>query len=203
MDNWIKAIAGAQDASGAPARTGIVTSYNGATHEAKVKIQADGGDEADDGPQDTGWLPCVSLGTGSASGFYAALSPGQQVLIVHENGHNENGIVLGTVPSTTQPPPMAANKIGTGGTAQTATAVMAAGEILLVHSSGSVIRMCADGSIYLRGNVNVDGTLRVNGDIFDRVGELDVLRQHYNNHTHGGVQAGGATTATTSLHDPT
>jgi hypothetical protein len=66
----------------------------------------------------------------------------------------------------------------------------------LVHQSGSFLKLVADGTIRINGDVHV------NGDVYDKHGSLDRLRRNYDAHVHGGVFPGGADTATTSNPDP-
>jgi hypothetical protein len=65
-----------------------------------------------------------------------------------------------------------------------------------VHQSGSFLKLCNDGKVY------VNGDLHVNGDVYDRHGSLDRLRGNYDAHAHGNVTNGGGVTATTNAPDP-
>jgi len=49
-----------------------------------------------------------------------------------------------------------------------------------VHKSGSFVKLTNDGTVQVKGDLHVDG------DVYDRHGSLDRLRQHYDAHTHGG-----------------
>jgi len=62
------------------------------------------------------------------------------------------------------------------------------GEFWLVHATGSFIKLCNDGSIQMQGD------LRVAGDVYDRHGSLDRLRRHYDAHTHDDPQGGAVST---------
>ena len=51
-------------------------------------------------------------------------------------------------------------------------------QLVLTHSAGAVVRLCADGSIYSRGEWHHDGGLRVNGNVYAELNitaKLDVL----------------------------
>lgn len=48
-----------------------------------------------------------------------------------------------------------------------------------MHQSGSFLKLCNDGTVQIKGD------LHVSGDVYDRNGSLDRLRQHYDIHTHG------------------
>ncbi len=168
-------------------RFGIVASYDPNTGAAKVRLQ----------PEDilTGWLPVLSQWVGAGWGMHAPLTGGEQVLVVMQEGDGEHGIVVGRAWSDAMRPPAAPP-----------------GELWLVHQSGAFIKATNAGQVSLQdasgasitlannGTVNVNGVLAVSGDIIDRDnahGSINALRTAYNAHHHPGVQAGGASTATT------
>jgi phage baseplate assembly protein gpV len=88
-------------------------------------------------------------------------SPGDQVLVLAQEGVADHGLIIGRAYSDVQPPPQAAP-----------------GEFWLVHKSGSAIKLSNDGT------VNIQGDLHVDGEVFDRSGPISRLRQHYDAHTH-------------------
>ena len=90
-----------------------------------------------------------------------APAPGDQVLVVAQEGDAENGVILGACFSAPMPPPASAP-----------------GELLLVHASGASLRMGNDGT------VRVTGDLIVDGEVSDRHGSLDRLRRLYDRHSH-------------------
>ena len=192
-----KARAAAMLAQQAQLRYGTVASVDGARHRVKVTLQPEG--------TVTGWLPVLTTAAGAGWGLLALPLPGMQVALMGEGGSNTNLLVMGAVHSTADQPPAPAAAIGAGGTPSGASVPGAAGELLLVHSSGSALRLCADGSIYLRpasGTLGIDGSLRVNGDVSDRHGSLDRLRMAHDGHVHGNVQNGGGQTSGPSIVDP-
>lgn len=75
------------------------------------------------------------------------------------------------------------------------------GETALYREGEHYIILKADGTIAIKANggVDIDGDLRVNGDVSDNVGKLSKLRDNYNQHTHVGNL--GASTATTDKQD--
>jgi phage gp45-like len=87
--------------------------------------------------------------------------PGDQVLVVPQEGDIEQGIIIGACYSRVQRPPAAQS-----------------GEFWLVHKSGSFIKLGNDGIVH------VGGDLRVSGDVYDKEGSLSHLRNTYNTHTH-------------------
>lgn len=88
-------------------------------------------------------------------------NPGDQVLLVPQEGDIEQGIIIGRSFSNNQMPPAAPG-----------------GEFWLVHQSGSFLKLCNDGTIRMNGD------LHVQGDVYDQHGPLSGLRTHYNAHTH-------------------
>ena len=112
--------------------------------------------------------------------MWAPPSPGDQVLILAQEGSADHGVVVGRAFSGTQPAPS-----------------VATGELWLVHSSGTAIKLTNDGTVQVEGPMKVNGSmtvagnLHVDGDVFDDHGALSDLRSKYNIHTHidsrGGV----------------
>jgi len=186
-----------QIASIGQTRYGILTSFDPVRHLGRVTLQPEG--------VLTGWL---EMGT-SMPGWQMVPPLGGQVVVLPREGDSANGIIVAHVYSTPNPPPQSPNALGTGGTPSTSNAPMVSGETLFKGPSGAVLRVCADGSVYIAGPVNIDGPLHVNGDItstsgdvYDKHGSLDRLRGKYDLHGHTGVVSGGATTGLTTLPDP-
>jgi Type VI secretion system/phage-baseplate injector OB domain len=157
--NIIKQHAGALDQGSGQPRFGIVTSVNPSTATAKVTLQPEG--------VLTGWLPVLSPWVGAGWGMYCPPSPGDQVLVVAQEGEAEHGLIIGRAFSNMHVPPDAP-----------------VGEFWLMHKSGSFIKLQNDGTI------QVQGDLHVAGDIYDRQGPLSRLRGHYNGHTHADSRGG-------------
>ena len=156
MDRLLNALKGqgaSQDqATGAP-RFGVVTSVDPATATARVTLQPEG--------VLTGWLPLVSPWVGNGWGLVCPPSPGDQALIIPQEGDAEHGLVIGTTWSDTTAPPAAPS-----------------GELWLVHKTGSFGKLQNDGTIQIKGD------LHVAGDVYDTHGPLSGLRAHYNAHVH-------------------
>lgn len=159
--NAVKAHAAALDGAMAQARFGVVTGFDPQRYAAQVLLQPEG--------VLSGWLPVLSARVGAGWGIAAPLTPGDQVLVVAQEGDAEHGVIVGAAYSGPQPPPQAPQ-----------------GELWLVHQSGASIRLANDGT------VRVQGDLHVSGDVYDARGSLDRLRQHYDVHTH---PPGGSTTS--------
>lgn len=151
--NLIKQQAGALDQGGGQPRLGTVTSVNPAMATARVTLQPEG--------VLTGWLPILSVWTGSGWGMCCPPSPGDQVLVVAQEGDAEHGVIVGCAYSNTHKSPNAP-----------------VGELWLVHKTGSFIKLQNDGTIRMQGDLHVEG------DVYDQHGALSRLRGHYNEHTH-------------------
>jgi type VI secretion system (T6SS) baseplate-like injector VgrG len=166
--NIIKQHAGAMDQGGGQPRFATVTSVNPANATAKVTLQPEG--------VLTGWLPVLSPWIGAGWGMACPPSPGDQVLVLAQEGNAEHGIIIGRAFSAAQ------------GSPETPV-----GELWLVHRSGSYIRLQNDGTVRMKGDLHVDG------DIYDRQGALSRLRGHYNAHTH--IDSRNGTTSTPGQTD--
>jgi phage baseplate assembly protein V len=135
-------------ALGAAPRCGLVTSFNPATMRAKVAIQPDG--------QITGWLPVLSQWVGVGWGIVAPLQPNDQVLVLAEENDAAHGVIVGRYFSDVDTPPQGA----------------AAGELWMVHQTGSTFAMKADGSVLLiTATLNIqapgggDATVNITGNL--------------------------------------
>ena len=153
LSNAIKSHASSLDQSTGQIKFGTVTSVNSQNATARVLIQPDG--------VLSGWLPMLSQWVGSGWGMVCPPDPGDQVLLVPQEGDVEQGIIIGRTFSNKQKPPE-----------------VPGGEFWLVHQSGSFLKLCNDGTI------RVNGDLHVEGDVYDQHGPLSGLRTHYNSHTH-------------------
>jgi phage baseplate assembly protein V len=167
--NTVKARAGGLDGLAGAARFGLVSSFDPTAYAARVMLQ----------PENilSGWLPILSAWVGAGWGFAAPLTPGDQVLVIAQEGSAEQGVIVGCVWSAVDAPPGAP-----------------AGELWLCHQSGSFVKLLNDGTILLAaGTVNITGNLVVSGDISDQAGAhgtLDALRNAHDGHTHADPQGG-------------
>ncbi len=156
MDRLMNALKGqsaAQDQSTGAPRFGLVTSVDPATATARVTLQPEG--------VLTGWLPILTPWAGNGWGLVCPPSPGDQVLVIPQEGDAEHGLILAASWSDKTAPPPAPS-----------------GEFWLLHRSGSFLKLQNDGTIQVKGD------LHVSGDVYDSHGPLSALRTHYNAHTH-------------------
>jgi phage baseplate assembly protein gpV len=149
-------------------RFGTVTSVDPNTATVRVMLQPEG--------VLSGWLPLLSPWAGAGWGMMCPPAPGDQVLVVAQEGAAEHGVIIGRVFSNQQRPPSAPS-----------------GELWLVHQSGSYLKLQNDGT------VQIGGDLHVSGNVYDSVGSLSRLRGHYDAHTH--TDPTGGVTTTTSQPD--
>ncbi len=134
-------------------RMGIVASSDANTATAKVLLQPEG--------VLTGWLPVLTQWSGSGWGMSCPPSPGDQVLVIPQEGDAQHGLIVGRLFSNLVRPPIADP-----------------GEITLTHQSGCSIRLLNSGI------VTIQGDLHVSGDVYDGHGPLSKLRNDYNIHIH-------------------
>ena len=156
--NALKAQGASQDQSAGAPRFGTVTSVDPATATARVTLQPEG--------VLTGWLPLLTTWVGNGWGLACPPSPGDQVLVIPQEGDAEHGLIIAaTWSDQTKPPPAPS------------------GEFWLVHRSGSFLKLQNDGTIQVKGD------LHVAGDVYDSHGPMSSLRNHYNLHVHPGIGA--------------
>lgn len=171
MDRFLNTVKACADAvmqgQGQP-RFGTITSVDPNSGTAKVAFQPDG--------VLSGWLPILYPWVGAGWGMVCPPAPGDQVLVLPQEGQAEHGVIAGRIFSTQQRPPLAA-----------------VGEIWLVHNSGSYLKLLNDGT------VQIGGDLHVTGDVYDSQGSLSRLRTHYDAHSH--TDSRGGTTTTTNQPD--
>jgi hypothetical protein len=169
--NRLKAQAATLDQAQGQPRFGVVASVDPASYTARVRLQ----------PEDvlSGWLPILSPWIGAGWGLACPPSPGDQVMVLAQEGDAEHGVIAGGAWSAAQRPPV------------DDTLVPQSGEFWLVHRSGTFLRLRNDGSIEGRAAVwRLSGDLHVDGDVYDRHGPMSALRQHYDQHRHIDSQGG-------------
>jgi Type VI secretion system/phage-baseplate injector OB domain len=124
--------AGAMDTGSGRPRWGIVQSVDPARPAVRVLIQPEG--------VLTGWLPVVLPWAANGWGLIAVPQPGMTAFVMSDLGSADEGVVVGFAHNDGNPVPVPPAAIG-GAAAQ-----VQPGEIALVHASGSVVRLCADGT---------------------------------------------------------
>ena len=114
------------------ARRGIVTNFDPIKFRAMVTYQPSGAP--------SGWLSITSQWVGAGWGILAPLQLNDQVLVLAEDGDSGNGVIVARYYSEIDTPPQ-----GVG-----------AGELWLIHQTGSKINLKADGSINITSTVAVN-----------------------------------------------
>lgn len=99
----------------------LVSSYDPKTHKAKVLLQPNG--------QETGWLQIHAHHIGNGWGQVHGLQVNDQVMVSHQYGDLESGIVVGRVHDDSEKAPE-----------------VKSGEMLLQHEKGQKVFLAADGS---------------------------------------------------------
>jgi phage baseplate assembly protein gpV len=164
--NVMKAQAAALDRAQGQPRFALVASVDPARYSVRVLLQPEG--------VLTGWLPVLSAWVGAGWGMACLPAPGDQVLVLAQEGDGEHGVVVGAAFSDQVPPPAAP-----------------AGELWLRHRSGVALKLTNDGTLRIEGPVHVAGNVYIEGtlyaqDIADAAGSLSRLRSRYNAHLHPG-----------------
>lgn len=158
--NHLRGQASQLDQAWAHPRIGVVSSFDAQTYTARVLVQPEG--------VLSGWLPVASAWIGNGWGLACPPSPGDQVLVLWQDGDAEQGVVAGRLWSGAAPPPQTP-----------------AGEFWLVHKSGGYLKLHNDGSIESQApSWTHHGDLHVSGNVYDVHGSVAQLRGHYNAHVH-------------------
>lgn len=136
-------------------RLGTVSGYDPNTYMVKVQLQPEG--------VETGWLPLGSPFVGSGFGIAVGPAIGDQVEVQFPDGDLSSGVVSMRFYSDAARPP-----------------AVPSGEVWIVHSSGSLLKLHNDGSIEINatagikytgtshafhGPVTMDQTLQATGQI--------------------------------------
>lgn len=169
MDRWMNALRGqaaSLDLAAGKPRFATVSSVDPTKALVRVTFQ----------PENvlSGWLPLLSHWVGVGWGLCSPPAVGDQVLVLPHDGDAEQGVVIGSIWHDAATPPQTPS-----------------GELWMVHSSGSFLKLKSDGSIagqatqfVLQGDLHVTGNILASGDVQDGHGTLARLRGHYDGHTH-------------------
>jgi len=165
--NVLKAHASALDRAQGQPRFALVASVDPARYAARVTLQPEG--------VLTGWLPILAPWVGAGWGTVCPPNPGDQVLVVAQEGDADNGVIVGRSFSDQARAPQAP-----------------VGELWMVHASGSFLKLLNDGTVRVQGDLHVVGNILASGDVSDGAGALSRLRGHYDAHTHSDPQGGSS-----------
>ncbi len=158
--NLVKSHASQLDQGWAQPRLATISSVDPATYTARVTVQPEG--------LLSGWLPVTGTWVGNGWGMACAPMPGDQVVVLWQEGDAEQGLIIGRLWSQATPGPNAPP-----------------GEFWLVHATGSYLKLHNDGSIESNAATwTHHGNFVATGDVSDGRGPLSALRNDYNVHTH-------------------
>lgn len=179
------------------ARQAVVSSYNPADYSVRVRLQPEN--------VETGWLPVATLKAGNGWGVFAPPSPGDVVVVIFEHGERGAGMVIGSLYGDRFRP-----------------VNVAAGEMLIRHQSGSLLRFNNNstvrlesagaltssapawthtGPMTLAGNLTVNGTASATGTMSAPTvaasSSLTVAGKEMGGHTHTSGGSGSQTSPPT------
>jgi phage baseplate assembly protein V len=212
--NALAAKASALDASSARLRWGIVTSVDPSGPLARVLIQPEG--------VASQWMPILHPVAGSGFGIVAMPQVGQQVAVSFQEGDHGSGVILGAAYSTTHLPPQpGGNTVQPGEFAvvhPSGSFLHFRGQDVFVSGNRDVnVTAARNTTVTSVGTATVSATGAVtiasaaslalnapavsggaSGSTPRRLATEDFVLTTFNNHTHTGVTAGGATTGAPS-----
>jgi len=190
LANHMRQIAKQAVASISVAMPGIIKSVNPANGAVKVTLQPGG--------IETGFIPYMSALTG-ASGIVALPLQGAQVLVVFDHGDNEAGVAVGSLWDVNNKPPAnyAPGEVWLTNVSGSVVKITNDGKITATDKSGSIVVLSGDGKVTITasGGLTINANVTVNGKV-TATGEGTFSGHTVTQHTHGGVTAGGAFTAT-------
>ena len=172
MADWIETVklhAATQAGALGQPRHALVTSVDPTSHSVKVSIQPEG--------IESGWIPDAVV---AANGLRIACPAeiGTQVLVVPVEGDAEHPVVVARLFDVLITPPTSP---ATGNPVQ-------AGEIGIFLNGGCYIHL-SKSSIFIGGELVIDGSIRVSGDVVATSVSLA-------GHVHQGVQPGSGISGT-------
>jgi phage baseplate assembly protein V len=147
----------------------------------------------------TTWLPMLVQRAGNDVSFWS-LEKGEQVLVLSPSGELTQGVVLGSInqkdhPAIAQSADVHRTQYGDGAVIEYDRKAHCLKAVL---PSGATAELVADGGLTVTGDVKVIGNIVSTKDITDHTRSMKEDRDIYNQHTHGGVLSGGASTAKTT-----
>ena len=185
--NAIKADAGRMIGRQSQPRVGIVESIDATHYQARVRLM----------PEDrlTGWLPIGTQMVGAGVGIVSPPAPGQQVIMMPQEGDAEHWFVVGGSYSVQNLPPVS----------QATQKPVQPGEVG-IFSSGASMHLVGD-TFHIRAetlevtatNTNITGDVAISGKLTVQgvvKSMADVLAKAVSllDHLHGGVKSGGGNT---------
>lgn len=112
----------------------LISSYDG-QGRVKVTIRPPEGENA---PVESNWMPLGQIGVGNGFGIAVGPQIGDQVMVVFEGGDINSGTVVARIHSTQAP-----------------SMPVPAGEIWMVHQSGSMLKFLNDGDVQVQSQRDI------------------------------------------------
>lgn len=114
-------------------RNAVITSVDPDTYSAKVRYEPHDPDDPDNGG--SGWIPVQAIATGAGFGIYSVPNVGDPVEVAFQEGDHMTGRIQQRHASEQHQPPPG----------------MKAGEHWMVHGTGAVLALKADGTVFMGG----------------------------------------------------
>ena len=144
-------------------RMGIISNYDPATYKVQVVVQPQNNDSPD--KTNTGWLPLFSPWVGNGWGFFAPPAIGAVCAIHYSEGsHTGAFVTLCTFNQVMKP------------------VAVDAGEMWLLHETGSYIKLQNNGEVEISGKVKVNLGNIDEGNLKKLLTEA--AAEVFNGHTH-------------------
>ena len=156
---------------------GEIVSLNG--HYAKVKVNYKNF-------QETEWyfIPQISTQAYKSSILYEI---GTEVAAMKSEYYN-NGCIIGAIYNKKDTSPTNDKNIK--------TVVFSDGSVVEYNKQNHTFKLDIKGNAVVKANkVNIDGDLEVSGNVSDRKGSMQEIRDKYNSHTHGNGNNGANTSS--------
>lgn len=177
-------------AGGGHLRCGLVNAYDPVAYRVKVVLQPEG--------IETGWMPILTLMSGSSFGVYAAPSQGNEALVFGLEGDAQVLVCLGFLNNVEDvPPTIQSGEVKVIAKAGGSMAMTQDGHVTVADESGSTLVLSNDNKITLTasGGFFVDADLTCTGTVW---GKTDVTGGSgaisLKGHKHTGVQTGSGET---------
>lgn len=144
----------------------------------------------------SGWLPWYTRADGQYQEWRVP-AVGAPVTVISEGGDLRNGVVLAGLITDDQAPAGTSGEtyVTRYGNGATVSCDTAANAMTITLPDGGALAITAPGGMTIKGDVEVEGSVKATGDVADKTGTLQAVRETYNGHTHPENGDGGGTTS--------
>lgn len=133
----------------------------------------------------SGWLPWYTRADGQYQ-EWCVPAVGAPVTVISEGGDLRNGVVLAGLITDDQR--TAGNSgdvyVTRYGNGTTVSCDTAANAMAITLPDGGTLAITASGGMKIKGDVEVEGSVNTTGDVADKTGTLQAVRDTYNVHNH-------------------